>query len=432
MAATGQGWSSRLLAPLVNLRMRKRIEPEDEDPVRFGERQGYPSRPRPPGHLIWIHAAGESEAVSALTLIEGIRRADEAVSVLLTSETAAASRLIGQRISKRVVHQYLPYDQASAIDNFLDHWHPDAAIWVESGFWPNLVRATRALGVPMLLINARISENSFRGWRRAPKLIRSMLGCFDLCVAQSLPDVGRLATLGAGNAACVGNLKAAAPPLPADERMLERLGRSIGRRPVWLAAGIDPGEEGAIVKAHTHAREDFPDLLTILAPHEGGRGEAVSEYLRRQRLTVARRSGLEPVRSETEVYVADSLGEMGIFYRLAPIVFVGGSLVDRGGRNPLEAACLECALLCGPHMDNHADVVRELVQADAAVQVENPAALCEALTAMLGDPGRVARRAMAGSDHVARSQGVLDDLVEEISPYIFGRAWDSATVEPAD
>ncbi len=223
MAPRGRPWSSKLLAPLVNLRMRKRVEQADEDPVRFGERQGFPSRPRPPGHLIWIHAAGESEAMTALTLIEGILRADEQLNLLLTSETATSARLIQERLPKRVVHQYLPYDQEIAIDNFLDHWHPDGAIWVESEFWPNLVTATRALRIPMLLINARISEDSFRGWRRAPDLIRGMLACFDLCVAQSLPDVGRLATLGAENAACVGNLKAAAPPLPADERVMERM-----------------------------------------------------------------------------------------------------------------------------------------------------------------------------------------------------------------
>lgn len=284
--------------------------------------------------MFWVHAAGEGEAMSALTLVTGLLEVDEALSVLLTSETAASARLIQEHLPKRSMHQYLPYDQDIAIDNFLDHWHPDGAIWVESEFWPNLVTATRALDIPMLLINARISEDSFRGWRRAPDMIRDMLACFDLCIAQSLPDVGRLATLGAHNAACVGNLKAAAPPLPADERVLERLLRSIGGRPAWLAAGIDAGEETAVARAHIRLREDVPDLLTIVAPRDTGRGEAISESYRRQRLNVARRSGLEPIRTESEVYVADTIGDMGLFYRLARIVFIGGSLADYGGHNP--------------------------------------------------------------------------------------------------
>ena len=428
-ASRGRHWSGRLLAPFVNLRMRKRMEQEDPDPVRFGERQGYPSRPRPSGHLIWIHAAGESEAMTALTLVEGILGTGADVDLLLTSETLTSANLIQERLPKRTMHQYLPYDQTIAINNFLDHWHPDGAIWVESEFWPNLVTATRALGIPMLLINARISEDSFRAWRRAPNLIRRMLACFDLCVAQSFPDVGRLATLGAENAACVGNLRAATPPLPADERVLERLRGSIGARPVWLAAGTDPDEEGAVAKAHIRAREDFPDLLTIVAPFDIGRGQAMAEYYRRQQLAVARRSGLEPIRAECEIYVADTAGDMGIFYRLARIIFVGGSLVDRDGHNPLQAACLGGALICGPHMDIHGDLARELIHAGAAVGIENSQDLGEALLALLGDPAGVQRSAEAGLAYIAGGPDVLDNMIRKISPYVLGRTRDE---EPAE
>lgn len=429
MSPRGRYWSNWLLAPLVNLGMRKRVEQDDEDPIRFGERQGYPSRPRPPGHVVWVHAAGESEAMSALTLIEGILRANEHVNVLLTSETGTSAKLIQERLPKRAVHQYLPYDQGIAIDNFLDHWHPDGAVWVESEFWPNLVTATRALGIPMLLINARISEDSFHGWRRAPDLMRDMLACFDLCVAQSLPDVGRLATLGAENAVCVGNLKAAAPPLPADVRVVDRLRRSIGERPVWLAAATDPGEESAVAKAHIRAREDFPGLLTIVAPLDPSRGEGVTNYFRRQRLTVTRRSGLEPIRPESEIYVADTAGDMGIFYRLARIVFVGGSLVEQGGHNPLEAASLDSALICGPHMYNYDDLVRDLIQKGAATVVENAAELGEALLVMLADPEGVRRGAEAGLAFVAGGSDVLDDMIREISPYLMARYRDEEAVE---
>ncbi len=420
MASRGREWGDRLLAPLVALRMRKRVEQDMEDPARFGERQGYPSRPRPPGRMFWVHAAGEGEAMSALTLVTGLLEVDEALSVLLTSETAASARLIQEHLPKRSMHQYLPYDQDIAIDNFLDHWHPDGAIWVESEFWPNLVTATRALDIPMLLINARISEDSFRGWRRAPDMIRDMLACFDLCIAQSLPDVGRLATLGAHNAACVGNLKAAAPPLPADERVLERLLRSIGGRPAWLAAGIDAGEETAVARAHIRLREDVPDLLTIVAPRDTGRGEAISESYRRQRLNVARRSGLEPIRTESEVYVADTIGDMGLFYRLARIVFIGGSLANYGGHNPLEASSLDSAVICGPHMDDHDDLVCELVGKGAVHEIENAQALGDALLALLGDSAAVARSAEAGLAYIADGPRVLESMVREIMPYVRG------------
>lgn len=412
---------SVLLTPLINLHMRRRVTQGKEDPTRIGERLGHPSRPRPPGRLVWVHAASVGEAMSALTLIDGMLQRDETLNMLLTTGTMTSAKLMAKRLPKRALHQYAPIDKYTAVQNFLDHWHPDLAIWVESEFWPNLVLETFDLGIPMLLVNARISEESFQRWSRAPGLIRTMLQCFDLCIAQSMPDAGRLGTLGADNVTWVGNLKAAGLPLPAEPRALERIERAVAERPCWLAASTHPGEEALIAKVHEQLKERFPELLTVIVPRHPERGEELRDQLRRTGIAVSRRAGMEPITAKTEIYLADTLGELGIFYRASPIAFIGGSLLKHGGHNPLEAARLECALLFGPHMDNFEDSVHTLVEAGAAIQVADEGALADELSRLLADPRLAARMAAAGRELTDQGQRIREALLDKISPYLESR-----------
>jgi 3-deoxy-D-manno-octulosonic-acid transferase len=409
---------SILLTPLINRHMRKRVAQGKEDPNRIGERHGYPSRPRPQGRLVWLHAAGTGEAMSALTLIEGLLGYDDTLHVLLTTSTVPAAKLIQQRLPKRAEHQYTPIDKYAAVQNFLDHWHPDLAIWIESEFWPNLIMETYDLGIPMLLVNGRVSPDSFRRWSRTPGLTRRMLQCFDLCIAQSLPDAGRLGTLGADNVTWVGNLKAAAPPLPAELRELERMQRAAARRPCWLAASTHPGEENAVARIHKALKPRFPELMTFIVPREPERGEEIKDTLRRAGLEVSRRTGLEPIRPETDIYLADTMGELGVFYSALPIAFIGGSLVSHGGHNPLEAARLGCAVLFGPHMENFEDDERILVEAGAALRLHDARELQDALERLLAEPGLAAEMAAKGLALTERNQQVRDALVAKIAPYL--------------
>ncbi|MDP6708126.1 MAG: 3-deoxy-D-manno-octulosonic acid transferase [Alphaproteobacteria bacterium] len=407
-----------LLKPFINRHMSRRLREGKEDPIRIGERRGYPTRPRPLGFLVWVHAASVGESMSALTLIEGLLARDDRLHFLLTTGTVTSAKLMAKRLLKQAEHQYVPIDQLTAVRNFLDHWHPDLAIWVESEFWPNLVLETYEMEIPMILVNARISETSFKRWSRAPSLVRTMLGCFDLCIAQSLPDAGRLGTLGADNVTWVGNLKSGALPLPADERELDRISRAVEGRPCWLAASTHPGEEALIARVHQSLKGRFPGLLTIIAPRHPERGEEIRDALRRSLTGVSRRAGMEPITTDTEIYVADTLGELGVFYRAVSIAFVGGSLVGHGGHNPLEAARLDCAVLFGPHMENFEESVRNLDEVEAAIQVADVKGLEEELARLLGDPRRVARQAEAGLRLTEEGERVREALVEKIVPYL--------------
>ncbi|MDA1099597.1 MAG: 3-deoxy-D-manno-octulosonic acid transferase, partial [Proteobacteria bacterium] len=327
-----------LLGPLANWYLRHRLRQGKEDPARVGERLGQAGRARPPGRLVWVHGASVGETISVLPLIQGLLRQDQGLHILLTSGTVTSARIMADRLPSRAMHQYLPIDRPSAVNRFLEHWRPDLALWVESELWPNLIHQTAARGVPMALINARMSERSYRRWRRLPFLIKPLLGAFQVCIAQSAPDAERLATLGAQFVTCHGNLKAASPPLPCDPRNLRLLEMAIDRRPLWLAASTHPGEEAIIGAAHRHLAARFPNLLTILVPRHAARGDEIAAALAAQGLSIARRSQEQPIVPGTEIYLGDSMGEMGLYYRLAAIVFIGGSLVAHGGQKPLEAA----------------------------------------------------------------------------------------------
>jgi 3-deoxy-D-manno-octulosonic-acid transferase len=304
------------------------------------------------------------------------------------------------------------------VRRFLDHWRPDLALWMESELWPTLVGETTRRGIPMVLVNGRMSPRSFAGWRWAPGLARRLLGGMSLVLAQSEEDRARLVRLGAARAECPGNLKFAAPPLPADEVELARLRQAIGARPVWVAASTHPGEEAQIAAAHRVLKTRFPAVLTLLVPRHATRGEKLAGELEAGGLTVARRAADQPIEPGTDIYLADTMGELGLFYRLAPIAFIGGSLVPHGGQNPLEPAQLDCAVLQGPHLANFRQIARALEAAQASETVADGAALGEAIARLIADPTLRARRAEAARQVAAGQRDVLDRYLAALGPYL--------------
>jgi len=408
-----------LAGPLVRLFLLGRLARGKEERARLGERFGKASRPRPEGPLVWVHAASIGEAVSMLALIDAIiaERAD--ISILVSTGTVTSARLLASRLpAERAFHHYVPVDRPAYVRRFLDHWRPDLALWVESELWPNLILDTAAREVPLLLINARMSQQSFEGWRRWPRLVTPVIGAFDLCLAQDVVQAERLRQLGARRALCVGNLKSAAGPLPASEAELAKLAAHVAGRPLWLAASTHEGEEEAAAEAHRALRRRWPDLLTLIVPRHPARAGAVAQMLRGMGLAVARRSLAEPIGAETDIYLGDTLGELGLFYRLAGVAFIGGSLVPMGGHNPLEAALLDCAVLHGPDMSNCAAVARDLATAGAALPVRDAEELAAQVAALLADPAERARRAAAGLDVAADNRAVLQAVLERIAPWL--------------
>jgi 3-deoxy-D-manno-octulosonic-acid transferase len=339
------------------------------------------------------------------------------VSVLVTTGTVTSARLLAMRLPEgRAWHQYVPVDRPAYVRRFLDHWRPDLALWVESELWPNIILEGSARGVPLILVNGRMSAESFRGWQRWPGIIRPVLGAFDLCLGQDVVQAERLRQLGAQRTLCVGNLKAAAGPLPVSEAELARLSAQAAGRPLWLAASTHEGEEEAAADAHRLLRRDHPGLLTIIVPRHPARSGAIMGMLRERGLAVARRSAGEPIETQTDIYLGDTLGELGIFYRLAGIAFIGGSIARKGGHNPLEAALLDCAILLGPDTANCAGVAHALAAAGATVQVEDARTLAAAVGRLLADPAERAARAAAASRVAGGNGAVLDAVMARLAP----------------
>lgn len=404
--------------PLVRYYLRLRAQRGKEDRERIAERYGIASADRPGGTLIWIHAASVGEAHSVLALIGRITEQRPGVEILLTTGTVASARLLIRRMPNRVRHQFVPVDLPRAVRHFLDHWQPDLAIWVESELWPNLVLGTSRRGTPMLLLNGRLSARSFARWRRMPGLIRPVLRAFALCLAQDEQQVSRFRALGAPRAASVGDLKSAAASLPADASELAALRLRIDDRPVWIAASTHPGEEEIAAAAHIQITREHPRLLTIIAPRHPARGGTIAEMLREHGLNVARRACGEALAEDTDIYLADTLGELGLMFRLADIAFIGGSLVAKGGHNPFEAARLGCAILYGGDTSNCAGMAAVLDRAGAAVTVRDDASLAEAVARLIRDPRERRARATAAARVAAARSGVLDEVLGRLAPWL--------------
>ncbi|MDE0391184.1 MAG: 3-deoxy-D-manno-octulosonic acid transferase, partial [Rhodospirillales bacterium] len=364
-------YASLLATPFIDAWLAHRRRRGKEDRARFGERLGRPSLPRPEGRLVWMHGASVGESISLLPLVARLREALPDIQVLITSGTVTSAQLLRERLPAGVQHQFVPADRPGAVRRFTRHWQPDLAVWVESELWPNLILETAARGCPMLLLNGRMSDRSNARWRRAPQLSRPLLAAFDSVLAQTEADAERFRALGARNVAVRGNLKNDAHPLPANEKGVAVLGQAIGARPCWAAASTHEGEEEIVAESILALRRTFPDLLTILAPRHPERGDTTAELLERSGLATVRHSTGGAIAPGTAVYLVDTMGELGLIFRLASIAFVGGSLAPHGGHNPLEPARLDCALVTGPHTENFTEAYAALEDASAVSRVSD-------------------------------------------------------------
>jgi 3-deoxy-D-manno-octulosonic-acid transferase len=402
---------------LLRLRRRKEVA------GRLAERRGHEREPRPAGRLIWLHAASVGETMSILPVLAALQARAPALNLLVTTGTVTSAELLASRLTPpgRVLHRFVPLDVPAWARRFLDHWRPDAAVFVESELWPNLLDACRRRRIPLMLVNARLSARSFARWARVPGFARHVLGGFTLIQAQSEADAARLRNLGARAVTAPGNLKFAALPLPVDAAMLADLRQRIDGRPVWLAASTHPGEEALVFAAHRTLAAAHPGLLTIVAPRHPDRGARLATEA--GDLALARRGAGEGP-PDQGVWLADTLGEMGLWYRLARIAFVGRSLLPPGGgQNPLEPARLGCAIAVGPHTGNFTAVVQTLAEGGALHRLQDAAGLACWVDAMLRDPDArevmgLAAAALASryADLPDRTAAALLDLLPVSSP----------------
>ncbi len=395
-----------MASPFARLLLRRRATRDKEDWTRLNERLGMAGLARPKGPLVWIHGASVGESLSALPLIEKLL---QHASVLVTSGTVTSAAMMRQRLPKGALHQFVPLDIPGAVDRFLDHWKPDAGLFIESDLWPNLILGASSRGVKLALVNARISARSAERWGWARKSVARLLEAFDLVLAQDEEGAERLRELGALTVQVAGSLKADAPPLACDEGALAELRGQIGNRPVLLAAQTHPGEDETILPAHDLLRGRFPDLLTILVPRHTARG-ADLEMLCGTRAWKRRSTGGK-ISLQTAVYIADTMGELGLFYRLSRFCFLGGTLVPLGGHNVLEPAALHCAVLAGPNIASATRAYEAVLGAQQFGLVTSSADIAREAGRLLENPAM----AMAAGDAAARGAATQSGAVARIA-----------------
>ena len=377
------GAAMAIAEPLGPSLLRARARRGKEDPARLGERLGRASVPRPEGSLTWIHAVSVGESLSHLPLVERFRAERPDVSLLVTSSTRTSAEILARRLPPGVIHQFVPIDAPGAVRRFLDHWSPDLGVLVESELWPNLLHAAHGRGTRLALLGARISARSASGWARAPAAARALLGLFDVIYAQDLETRAFIETHGAHVSGQL-DLKRVAEALPCDAAALAALKAATAGRPVLLAASTHPGEEAFIAGAAAGVR---PEPLLIVVPRHPERGAEVASALTFRGLRVARRSQGQAPGPEVQAYVADTLGELGLFYRLADAAVLGGSFLEGlAGHNPLEPARLGIPVIAGPHHEAFAEVYGELLEHKAVLIARDAAELGRGIATLMADP----------------------------------------------
>ena len=399
----------------VERRLTSRLLMGKEDPERLEERLGISLAERPTGNLIWFHAASVGESLSLVELIKRISSSQPDYNFLITTGTITSAKLILSRLPSNAVHQYIPVDTPKAVEKFLDRWRPSLAIWTESEFWPNLISFTAARDIPMILINARISEKSYRRWRFFKKSLKNLIEKFNYSLIQDEKTVKYFSKIGisSNNFELTGTLKEGSAALPHSEIEQVEISKQILNRPVWLAASTHEGEEKLIAAAHRHASKASQGLLLIIVPRHPERGLEIASILAKENFKICLRSKKDKISSDTQIYIADTLGELGLWYRVAPVSFVGGSLVPIGGHNPFEPAALGSAILYGPYVENFKDIYNRLNVAGAAVKIEEASELGVKLIETLS-PENAAKLAQSAWEVSSNGAEITDRAIKLI------------------
>jgi len=404
-----------LLFPILRVTyIRKRRKTGKEHPLRFNERLGLYKHPRPFGKLFWMHGASVGESISMLPLIDKLLRENKDLSILVTTGTITSAEIMEKRLPDRAFHQFIVFDTPKFAKRLLNHFKPDAVLWFESELWPSLLSETHRRHIPLVLVNGRISDKSFAMWKKFKFIAQEILGCFTFCLGQSEQDKRRLLLLGAKKAACFGNLKYAGMPLPIDEVKLQELRGAVGNRPVFFISSTHSNEEDQLSVHLKMLQQAVPGVLILLAPRHPHRGAEIRDMLERRGFKVELRSQGGEIHADTEVYVADTIGEMGLWYQLADVSFVGGSLISHGGQNFMEPARARNAVLVGPYMHNFTEMLARAQAAHAVWQVQNAAEVVEETINLLRDNDLLEERQNAAYEWTVKESSVLDGISQAL------------------
>jgi 3-deoxy-D-manno-octulosonic-acid transferase len=426
----------RAAEPLAPAILSWRERRGKEDPTRRGERLGVAARPRPEGQLVWAHAASVGETNAILPLIDELRRHRPQLRFLVTTGTTTSAAHAGARLDPRDLHQYVPLDSPRFVARFLDHWKPDLAVFTESEIWPNLILATAHRHIPLALVNARLSPRSYKRWMKQRGMSRPLFNRFSIVLAQTEKLSRWFADVGARRSLPSGNLKVDAPPLPVDPSALTALQHALGARPRMVFACTHPGEDEIAADAHRLLAVASPDLCTIIAPRHPERGPVIASLLRVKGFTVSLRSAGELPDETTQIYIADTIGELGTFYRLAPVAFLGKSLGvgpgTEGGQNPIEAIRLGAAVLTGPHVGNFAEVYQALFKQGGAISATSAETIASAVEQLSADPAKLAAVQAGGMTALERMSGAMKLTVAALMELLPPDAPDPAVTLPSE
>lgn len=406
---------SFIFSPIIYLLIRYRLFKGKEDASRLNERFGFPTRSRPKSTLIWLHGASVGECLSMLPLINKIIDENKDAHVMVTSGTVTSAELMKKRLPERAFHQFIPIDTPLATKRFVKHWNPDLVLWFESDFWPNILYTIHKQKKPLVLLNGRISDKSFERWKKHAYSIKFIQSLFTLSFGQTEEDERRLKILGAKNTAMVGNLKFSAVNPPFDQNELNNIRNQIGSRPNWCMASTHDDEEMQGVYVHNMLKKKHSNLLTIIVPRHPNRAHDLEDEFISQGLNVSRRSRNEPIYDTTDIYLADTIGEMGLLYQLSNIVFVGGSLVEFGGQNMLEPMRLKRQVIIGPHAFNFREIVKKSKSQNALIEVSSKEDLAQQIDAMLLNPSAYTSISQNAYQLATSEMAVLDRLWSVLS-----------------
>ncbi|MEQ1707368.1 MAG: 3-deoxy-D-manno-octulosonic acid transferase [Terricaulis sp.] len=414
-AATAALWP--LASPWLNARARN----GKEDSARLGERFGRYAQPRPSGPLVWLHGASVGESGVALQLIEALNARRPELSFVLSTGTRTSATLVARRAPPRTTHIYAPLDRARAVRGFFAHWRPDLGIFVESELWPNLILQAERTATPLALVNARMSPASLRRWASWSTAGKRLLRPFAYVSAADMRTGNALSRLRGSDVPVLGNLKLAAPAPHIDMPARAALEAEIGGRPVWLAASTHPGEDAIVLAAHERLRAEFSDALLIIAPRHPERGGAIAALAG----DAPRRSQGAPI-GNASVYVADTMGELGLFYDLAPIALVAGSLSNSlKGHNPVEPAKLGAAIVTGPFVESFEELFGTLVAAGGASIVHGDTELARAVAALWRDEAARVRQSAVAQDVVAQGDAAFGETIDRLAALLPREAADA-------
>ena len=409
---------TQILQPITPFIISRRAKKGKEDLSRKNERLGKPITARPNGKLIWFHAASVGETNAILPLMHELQKQRPDLHQLLTTGTVTSANIAGKRLPEGALHQYIPIDIPNYIDSFLSHWKPDTAFFAESEIWPNLIIETGKRNIPLILLNGTMSEKSFKTWRKRAEMARIIFSQFSMMLVQNRTLEKRFRKLGTRKIHNVGNLKIDAPLLPIDTNELNKLKLMFKNKKIFLAASTHAGEDEIIAKAHKLIKKQIPDFLTIIAPRHPERATDIIEKLQEINLKVTRRTTDKPPYNEADIYLADTIGEMGLFYSLAQISFLGGSLIPHGGQNPIEAIKLNSAILTGPHWHNFNDIYNSLRKQNAVKEVNSELEIADIVLEYFNTPTQIDNSIQLAKNTIEELSGALQKTLTLITPYL--------------